>query len=152
MRPGFHITLAWVQEGRAVCRTWQWSPTGDVGMDAATDGMDAATDRVDAAPGAPDAAQDAGVALEVLLSLPALARIIPADLLAALRAGQGGCSVHGQRRRPGDKIFDGERLELLPPLQVDPKLARQRRVAARRLGARRDRWNTAAVSPPCSSR
>ena len=138
MRSGFHITLAWVQEGRAVCRAWQWSPTGDVGTGAATDRS--------------DAAQDAGVALEVLLSLPALARIIPADLRAALRAGQGGCSVHGQRRRPGDKIFDGERLELLPPLQVDPKLARQRRVAARRLGARRDRWNTAAVSPPCSSR
>ena len=38
-----------------------------------------------------------------------------------------GCAVFGQRVVLADPIHDGDRLELLRPLQVDPKDARRRR-------------------------
>ena len=77
-----------------------------------------------------------------LLALLIRDPMLPAELLAGLSAGRGSCSVHGRRRGLADRILAGERLEMLPPLQVDPKLARQKRVATRRAGARLDRWKT----------
>jgi putative ubiquitin-RnfH superfamily antitoxin RatB of RatAB toxin-antitoxin module len=41
--------------------------------------------------------------------------------------GVSGFAVFGQRVLEADPIHDGDRLELLRPLQVDPKDARRRR-------------------------
>ena len=58
------------------------------------------------------------------------------DALAA--AGWGGgpeavaYAVFGQRAEPGTELRDGDRVELLRPLEADPKQARRERVAERR--------------------
>lgn len=60
-----------------------------------------------------------------------------ADVSAALAAcgfdleGIVGYAVFGERVAPDVPLRDGDRLELLRPLQVDPKEARRRRAAAR---------------------
>lgn len=53
-----------------------------------------------------------------------------AEALAACRLPQDGISGHAVfgERVGGDAVLrDGDRLELLPPLRVDPKEARRRR-------------------------
>lgn len=57
-----------------------------------------------------------------------------ADALAACRVpveGIGGQAVHGERVATDARLRDGDRLELLPPLRLDPKEARRRRAARR---------------------
>jgi len=40
--------------------------------------------------------------------------------------------IFNRRRDPGDVVEPGDRIEIYVPLQVDPKTARQLRVAAKR--------------------
>jgi putative ubiquitin-RnfH superfamily antitoxin RatB of RatAB toxin-antitoxin module len=69
----------------------------------------------------------------------ALAAIAEPALRRALSAGRLSAAVFGQVRSPGDRLFDGDRIELLEGLRVDPKLARQRRVAVRRAQTAREK-------------
>lgn len=69
----------------------------------------------------------------------ALAAIDEPTLRQALSAGRLSAAVFGQVRSPVDLLSDGDRIELLEGLRVDPKLARQRRVAVRRAQAARDK-------------
>ena len=60
-------------------------------------------------------------------------------------AGQGPLdaltvAVHGRAATPGDLLHDDDRIELLPALTVDPKVARQRRADHRRRLAGERRW------------
>lgn len=64
----------------------------------------------------------------ITLTLPDAATV--ADALAAGRfslEGIAGYAVFGERVGGGDGLRDGDRLELLRPLQIDPKDARRRR-------------------------
>lgn len=40
-----------------------------------------------------------------------------------------GLAIHGQAVPPGTMLRDGDRIEVLRPLEADPKLARRRRAA-----------------------
>ncbi|MEI7443702.1 MAG: RnfH family protein [Burkholderiales bacterium] len=60
-------------------------------------------------------------------------------------AGQGPLdaltvAVLGRRAGPDDRLHDHDRIELLPPLTVDPKVARQRRAEHRRRESGERRW------------
>jgi putative ubiquitin-RnfH superfamily antitoxin RatB of RatAB toxin-antitoxin module len=60
-------------------------------------------------------------------------------------AGEGpldalSVALYGRATRPGDRLHDHDRIELLPPLTVDPKVARQRRADHRRRMAGERRW------------
>ncbi len=62
------------------------------------------------------------------LVLPANATV--ADALAGCGlslAGISGYAVFGETATAATRLRDGDRLELLPPLQADPKEARRRR-------------------------
>jgi uncharacterized protein len=48
----------------------------------------------------------------------------------ALLAQVEGHAIHGLRVQPGERLRDGDRVELLRPLQLDPKEARRRRAAS----------------------
>ena len=64
----------------------------------------------------------------VLLDLADAATV--ADALKASgfdQAGVGAYAVFGERAMPDDVLREGDRVELLRPLQVDPKEARRRR-------------------------
>jgi len=64
----------------------------------------------------------------VLLDLPDGATV--ADALKASgfdQAGVGACAVFGERATADDLLREGDRVELLRPLQADPKEARRRR-------------------------
>jgi putative ubiquitin-RnfH superfamily antitoxin RatB of RatAB toxin-antitoxin module len=50
-------------------------------------------------------------------------------------------AVFGRRRQLDEPVYDGDRIELLGPLTVDPKQARRRRVDRQRAEQARDRWN-----------
>ncbi|MDT3500709.1 RnfH family protein [Stenotrophomonas maltophilia] len=53
-----------------------------------------------------------------------------ADAIAAALEGSDGCpaaAVHGVLARPQQALLDGDRVELLRPLQADPKDNRRRR-------------------------
>jgi putative ubiquitin-RnfH superfamily antitoxin RatB of RatAB toxin-antitoxin module len=93
--------------------------------------------------------------VRVPLALPAGATV--ADALAAsgvaariaaasvAPVGQGplddlAVAVFGRRAGPADRLRDGDRIELLPPLTVDPKVARQRRAEHRRRVDGERRW------------
>jgi putative ubiquitin-RnfH superfamily antitoxin RatB of RatAB toxin-antitoxin module len=87
------------------------------------------------APGATvaDALAASGVAIRIATSS------------ARLAAGQGplddlAVAVLGRAARPADPLHDGDRVELLPPLTVDPKVARQRRADHRRRQNGERRW------------
>lgn len=59
--------------------------------------------------------------------------------------GQGpldglGVAVHGRLASPGDRLHDHDRIELLPALTVDPKVARARRAEHRRRQTGERRW------------
>lgn len=49
-------------------------------------------------------------------------------------------ALHGRLVPPGEVLHDGDRIELLPPLTVDPKVARQRRADHRRRERGERRW------------
>jgi len=72
----------------------------------------------------------------------ALAAIVEPALRQALSAGRLSAAVFGQVRSPGDPLYDGDRIELLEGLRVDPKVARQRRVAVRRAQAASEKETT----------
>lgn len=83
---------------------------------------------------------DAGHTTRIALTLPPGATL--ADAIAASGidrlaerlepAGDLVPAVHGRRATPAQPLSDGDRVELLRPLLVDPKLARMRRVQTRR--------------------
>ena len=52
---------------------------------------------------------------------------------AAALAGITAMAVHGERVEPDTVLRDGDRLELLRPLQADPKDARRLRAERQRL-------------------
>lgn len=67
----------------------------------------------------------------------ALARgFVTREELAVLVAG-----VHGRARPPHHRLAAGDRVEFTAALLVDPKAARQRRVAKRRAALPRDKWS-----------
>lgn len=89
-------------------------------------------------------AEDGNVSLEAI-ELPAgaslgeaLAAIDNPRLREAIGAGRLSAAVFGQSRRPDEPLFEGDRVELVEALRVDPKVARQRRVAIRRAQAARN--------------
>jgi len=66
------------------------------------------------------------------LTMPAGATV--ADAIAASGYGSGetvGFSIHGERAAISTVLRDGDRVELLRPLEADPKEARRRRAASR---------------------
>jgi len=94
-------------------------------------------------------------ALRIPLQLPAGSRVadaLAASSVAARIAAAGGAAsgqgpldtltvaVFGRPARPDDPLHDGDRVELLPPLTVDPKVARQRRAEHRRRKSGERRW------------
>ena len=69
----------------------------------------------------------------VVVELPEGATL--ADALAASGLGAPevvAYAIHGERAEPAHVLRDGDRVELLRPLQADPKDARRRRAADRR--------------------
>ncbi len=70
-------------------------------------------------------------------------------LSAAVRAGWFPCglpadvmtAVFGRRVAADARVRDGDRIELLGPLRVDPKVARMRRVAHKRAASPGGKWN-----------
>lgn len=65
----------------------------------------------------------------VTLSLPEGSKLADAVAAAGMAddAGITGYAVHGQRSDLAARLRDGDRVELLRPLQADPKDARRRR-------------------------
>ena len=74
--------------------------------------------------------------LHARLSLPAGATaaeaVAAAGFAPAALAGTSGLAVHGERVRPDCPLRDGDRVELLRPLQRDPKDARRERAGRQR--------------------
>lgn len=70
-------------------------------------------------------------AIEVILEEGACVADAVAASGSTLEAG-GGYAVFGERVLPESTLRDGDRLEVLRPLQVDPKQARRRRAEAAR--------------------
>ncbi len=71
----------------------------------------------------------------VVVDLPpgaTLAQALAASGLDA--AGIAAYAIFGQRADAGTPLSDGDRVELLRPLEVDPKQARRLRAAARGRG------------------
>ncbi|GAB3318769.1 RnfH family protein [Luteimonas notoginsengisoli] len=67
----------------------------------------------------------------VMVELPAGATIGDAVAASGLRLdGISGYAIHGERAALASLLRDGDRVELLRPLQADPKEARRRRAAA----------------------
>lgn len=58
-------------------------------------------------------------------------------LREALTAGRLAAAVFGEVRAPSEPLCQGDRIELLEGLRIDPKLARRRRVEVRRAQAAR---------------
>ena len=71
-------------------------------------------------------------AQSVMLELPTGATVGDAVAASGLELeGISGYAIHGERANAAHPLRDGDRVELLRPLQVDPKEARRRRAAAR---------------------
>ncbi|HPU53903.1 MAG TPA: RnfH family protein [Burkholderiaceae bacterium] len=70
----------------------------------------------------------------------AVTRACELGLLPAEALEQTSAAVFGRARKPDHRLYDGDRIELPGPLQVDPKVARERRVAHRRAAEPRSRW------------
>ena len=84
-----------------------------------------------------------GTTVEQALAASGIARSVAAS--GRIPAGQGpldglSVAVHGRAVGPQDRLHAHDRLELLPPLTVDPKVARQRRADHRRRLAGERRW------------
>lgn len=73
----------------------------------------------------------------------ALAAAVNAGIVTAEALDGLAVAVYGKVRPPAWPLHDGDRVELLGPLRVDPKLARQRRVEHRRAAAPKDKWRPA---------
>lgn len=71
-------------------------------------------------------------------TLPAGATLLDAVKSSGFDVGEGRVllGIFGRRAQPGDVLSDGDRVEILRPLQADPKAARRARVSARRSPAR----------------
>jgi len=81
--------------------------------------------------------------VEVVLALPREHRAVVVELAAPATVGDAvaasglpldgidGYAVHGMRAPAGQGLRDGDRVELLRPLLLDPKDARRRRAARR---------------------
>ncbi len=68
----------------------------------------------------------------VELELPPGATVADAVSASGLAPGdEAGCAIHGARVDASAALRDGDRVELLRPLQADPKEARRRRAAER---------------------
>lgn len=69
----------------------------------------------------------------VTLALPAGSTITDAVMAASLPGTESatGYAVHGVARQASTRLYDGDRVELLRPLEMDPKQARRRRAAAK---------------------
>jgi len=85
----------------------------------------------------------AGATVAQALAASGIAALIAAS--GRVPAGEGPLdavtvAVHGRTAAPGDVLHDDDRIELLPPLSVDPKVARQRRAEHRRRLAGERRW------------
>lgn len=66
----------------------------------------------------------------VVLDLPATATVADAVVASGLPLdGVDGLALHGQRVTEHARLHEGDRVELLRPLQMDPKEARRRRAA-----------------------
>jgi putative ubiquitin-RnfH superfamily antitoxin RatB of RatAB toxin-antitoxin module len=85
----------------------------------------------------------AGATVADALAHALRAGLLAADEVQAVEAGTLTVAVHGRSRAAGHPLRDGDRIELLGPLTVDPKVARQRRVAHRRAAQARDKWSGA---------
>ena len=85
----------------------------------------------------------AGACVGDALRMAVEAGLLPADTLRMLQEGGLAVAVYGRLRRLDHPLRSGDRIELLGPLTVDPKLARQRRVARRRAALARDKWSGA---------
>jgi hypothetical protein len=73
----------------------------------------------------------------------ALEAAVRASLLQASDLQTLTVAVFGKARPASWRLHAGDRIELLGPLRVDPKLARQRRVEHRRAAAPKDKWRGA---------
>ena len=85
----------------------------------------------------------AGSTVAQALALRGIAAAVAAS--GRVPAGQGpleglSVAVHGRTAGPQDRLHEHDRIELLPPLTVDPKVARQRRADHRRRLAGERRW------------
>jgi len=70
---------------------------------------------------------------QVTLELPEGASVLDAVRASKLDSPLlAGCAVYGERVTPAHILRDGDRLELLRPLQTDPKQARRRRAQIQR--------------------
>lgn len=79
------------------------------------------------------ATRDVATVREVTLAPGAtVLQAIEAAALGASVDRHGGVAVWGHPVAPDAPLREGDRVELLRPLAVDPKLARQRRVEHRR--------------------
>ena len=58
------------------------------------------------------------------------------DLVPALRDARLGFAVFGRRVEPTDVLSEGDRIEVLRPLEIDPKEARRLRALRRARGDR----------------
>ena len=66
----------------------------------------------------------------VELALPPGATVADAVAASGFDTGEiSGFAIHGERAAGSTMLRDGDRVELLRPLQVDPKEARRRRAA-----------------------
>ena len=66
----------------------------------------------------------------VLLDVPSDATLMDAVRRSGLPLdGVVAYAVHGLRAEPSQALHDGDRIEMLRPLQADPKDARRRRAA-----------------------
>lgn len=83
-------------------------------------------------------ALDAGATVGDALALAQRLGLVDAGALGGLAMG-----VFGRACTPSHPLEEGDRIELTAALQVDPKVARQRRVAKRRAALPRDKWNPA---------
>jgi putative ubiquitin-RnfH superfamily antitoxin RatB of RatAB toxin-antitoxin module len=75
---------------------------------------------------------ESGIAARIAALAPSTRPAGPLDALAI--------AVHGRLAAPTDLLHDGDRIELLPALTVDPMVARQRRAEHRRRLAGERRW------------
>ena len=71
----------------------------------------------------------------VLLELPGAATVMDAVQRSGLPLdGVVAYAVHGVRAEPMQALREGDRIEMLRPLQADPKDARRRRAAGPKSG------------------
>jgi putative ubiquitin-RnfH superfamily antitoxin RatB of RatAB toxin-antitoxin module len=117
-------------------------PTGEIEIELVRIGPDAVHRQTLRLPG------DATV-LHALRSSGVLAQLglcagdaseLDATVATRLSAQPWVLAVHGQRVGLNERLHDHDRIELLPPLIVDPKTARQRRAEHRRRQQGERRW------------